>query len=298
MTTSPKPFVFVLMPFDPAFDDLFQLGIKAACEAAGAYCERLDDQIFQENMLNRIYNEIAKADIVIAEMTGRNPNVFYEVGYAHALGKRVVLMTKAVDDIPFDLQQYSHIIHGNRIGEVQKTLERHIRWYIDHPADNTPEALVDLQIYLAGRPLAAEHVIPVKRSALVVHRSRDGGPFALTRTFLRFDFTAHNSSTTRFQTLRFSAQLITTNRYGDFADANASEVKPTPSARLPNGKAAHRFPYPLVVEPGGSTSFSFALFPTNSEDDAWEDTAELRLLGDHPPIDKTFRFVVPKTEHH
>ena len=163
------------MPFDPAFDDLFQLGIKAACEAAGAYCERLDDQIFHENMLHRIYNEIAKADIVVAEMTGRNPNVFYEVGYAHALGKRVVLMTKAVDDIPFDLQQYSHIIHGNRIGEVQKTLERHIRWYIDHPNDKTPEALVDLQIYLAGQPLATEHVIPVNRSALVVHRSRDGG---------------------------------------------------------------------------------------------------------------------------
>jgi hypothetical protein len=298
MGTSPKPFVFVLMPFDRSFDDLFRLGIKAACEAAGAYCERLDDQIFQENMLDRIYNEIAKADIVVAEMTGRNANVFYEVGYAHALGKRVVPMTKAIDDIPFDLQHYSHIVHGNRIGDVRETLERHIRWYLSHPADHTPDALAEMQIYLDGQPLSSEHAIQVQRRALVTHRSRDGGPFVLTRTYLRFDFTAHNVSTTHFQTLRFSPQLITTNHYADFADANAPEIKPTPAARLPNEKAAHRFPSPVVVEPGGSTAFSFALFPGHDEHDASEDSAELRLLGDHPPIDRPFRFVAPKKERH
>jgi|688.fasta_scaffold354419_2 hypothetical protein len=283
------------MPFTPALDDLFQFGIKDACEAAGAYCERLDKQIFPENMLHRIYNQIAQADIIVAEMTGRNANVFYEVGYAHALGKRVVLTTEDVDDIPFDFQQYFHIIHGNRITEVRKTLEQHIRWYIDHPTDTTPEALADLQIYLAGQPLASEHVIPVKRSTHVVHRSRDGGPFVMTRTFLRFDFTAHNVSTTRFQTLRFSPQLITTRRYTFFADASASEIRPTPSAQLPNDMASHRFPSPVVVEPGGSATFSFALFPSNPENAAWEDRAELRLLGDHPPIDKPFRFSVAQS---
>jgi len=46
LDTRPKPFVFVLMPFDNAFTDVYQLGIKAACENAGAYAERLDEQIF------------------------------------------------------------------------------------------------------------------------------------------------------------------------------------------------------------------------------------------------------------
>ena len=89
--TSPKPFIFVLMPFSDEFDDVYKLGIKPACEKVGAYAERVDEQIFKETILQRIYNQIAKADIIISEMTGRNPNVFYETGYAHALGKNVIL---------------------------------------------------------------------------------------------------------------------------------------------------------------------------------------------------------------
>ncbi|HYG61069.1 MAG TPA: hypothetical protein VEL74_00690 [Thermoanaerobaculia bacterium] len=85
--TKPKSFVFVLMPFDESFDDVYEAGIKPACKDAGAYCERVDEQIFVESILARVYNQIAKADVIIAEMTGRNPNVFYEVGYAHALNK-------------------------------------------------------------------------------------------------------------------------------------------------------------------------------------------------------------------
>jgi len=83
--TTPKAFCFILMPFHEDFDDIYRLGIKDACTAAGAYCERVDEQTFHERILDRIYNQIAKADLVIADMTGRNPNVFYEVGYAHAL---------------------------------------------------------------------------------------------------------------------------------------------------------------------------------------------------------------------
>jgi len=90
-STTPKPFVFVLMPFDPSFEDIYNLGIKAACHDAGAYCERVDEQIFQDSVLERIYNQISKADIIVADMTGKNPNVFYEAGYAHALGKSTIL---------------------------------------------------------------------------------------------------------------------------------------------------------------------------------------------------------------
>src|SRR3954468_14612227 len=93
LSTRPKCFVFVLMPFDRKFDDVYQLGIKAACEEAGAYSMRVDEQIFHENILDRLYTQISKADLIVADMSGRNPNVFYEVGYAHALGKIVILLT-------------------------------------------------------------------------------------------------------------------------------------------------------------------------------------------------------------
>jgi nucleoside 2-deoxyribosyltransferase len=95
--TAPKAFVFVLMPFDQDFGDIYELGIKTACKEAGAYCERVDEQIFTDSILQRVYNQIAKADIVIADMTGKNPNVFYEVGYAHALGKTVILRKRPAE---------------------------------------------------------------------------------------------------------------------------------------------------------------------------------------------------------
>ena len=94
-------FAFVLMPFDKAFDDVYKLGIKETANQLGILAERVDEQIFQEGILERIYRQIDAADLIIADMSGQNPNVFYEVGYAHAKGKLCVLMTKDVDDIPF-----------------------------------------------------------------------------------------------------------------------------------------------------------------------------------------------------
>jgi nucleoside 2-deoxyribosyltransferase len=102
--TRPKKFVFILMPFSDAFDDIYKVGIKPACENAGAYCERIDEQIFTESILIRIFNEINKADLIVSDMTGRNPNVFYETGYAHALNKKVILLTQTADSMAWPLQ--------------------------------------------------------------------------------------------------------------------------------------------------------------------------------------------------
>lgn len=51
------------------FSELYKLGIKTACEKAGAYCERVDEQIFNESILAPIYNRIAKADIIVSDLT-------------------------------------------------------------------------------------------------------------------------------------------------------------------------------------------------------------------------------------
>lgn len=83
-----KKFIFVLMPFNVDFNDIYNLGIKAACDSDKVYCERVDEQIYEGSMLDRIYNQIQHADYIIADMSSKNPNVFYEVGYAHALQKR------------------------------------------------------------------------------------------------------------------------------------------------------------------------------------------------------------------
>jgi hypothetical protein len=127
-STKPKPFVFVLMPFDQNFNDTYKFGIKGAAEDAGAYAERVDEQIFVEGMLDRIFNQINKADVIVADMTGKNANVFYEVGYAHALNKVVLLITQSADDIPFDLKHRQHIVYAGKIDKLRSDLKKHISW--------------------------------------------------------------------------------------------------------------------------------------------------------------------------
>ena len=76
-----KLFAFVLMPFEPQFDDVYRLGIKAAAEELGMIATRVDEQVFhKEAILERIYNQIDAADFIIADLTGKNPNVLNRPG--------------------------------------------------------------------------------------------------------------------------------------------------------------------------------------------------------------------------
>lgn len=153
--TSPKPFVFVLMPFDRAFDDIYALGIKVAAKEIGAYAERVDEQQYAEGILERILNQINKADVIVADMTARNPNVFYEVGYAHAINKLVVLLTQNADDIPFDLKHRPHIVYGGKISDLRKKLKSRLRWAIDESGRRGVIEEQRIAVSLAGIDLAS-----------------------------------------------------------------------------------------------------------------------------------------------
>ncbi|MFD1196143.1 hypothetical protein ACFQ3C_15855 [Seohaeicola saemankumensis] len=126
--TEVKPFAFVLMPFSRDFDDIYQYGIKQVCSEIGIIAERVDEQFYSETMLERIYRQIENADFIIADMTGKNPNVFYEVGYAHAKNKLCALITQSSQDIPFDLQHHFHFIYDGNIGELRSQLMPRLSW--------------------------------------------------------------------------------------------------------------------------------------------------------------------------
>lgn len=123
-----KPFAFVLMPFEKKFDDIYKLGIKAVATELDVVAERVDEQTYSETILERIYRQIDAADFIIADMTGKNPNVFYEVGYAHAKGKLCTLLTQNADDIPFDLQHHRHLVYGGSIQTLVDQLQTEIAW--------------------------------------------------------------------------------------------------------------------------------------------------------------------------
>lgn len=197
--TAPKPFVFVLMPFSDEFHDIYELGIKAACQAAGAHCERVDEQVFDGTILERIYNQIAKADIIVSEMTGRNPNVFYETGYAHALNKRTIMLTKSVEDIPFDLKHYSHIVHEDKIANLKRILEDRIRWCIAHPLRSVESADRQTDVYVA------EHRHPGQGETLRVERQLEN--YFKNTIDVTVDIDIHNTSLHSLSASTFSAAV-------------------------------------------------------------------------------------------
>ncbi len=145
-----KPFVFVLMPFNDGFKDIYHLGIKKTAEEAGLRAERVDEQLYSESMLERIYQQINAADIIVADMTGQNSNVFYEVGYAHAKGKLCILLTQNASDIPFDLRQHRHIVYGGSIVNLQNALATNLQWAAEQVAASKTSGLTVKIQALAG----------------------------------------------------------------------------------------------------------------------------------------------------
>jgi len=123
-----KPFALVLMPFSSEFDDIYRLGIREAAKELDIVAERVDEQFYSETMIERIYRQIDAADFVIADMTGKNPNVFYEVGYAHAKGKLCTLLTQDAADIPFDLKHHRHLVYGGKISRLRELLSPELQW--------------------------------------------------------------------------------------------------------------------------------------------------------------------------
>ena len=99
-----RPVAFVIMPFSDAFNHVFNQLIRPALE--GYEVIRADSHLDQQNILQNIVEGIHRADLVIADVTGMNANVMYELGAAHALGKPTVMMSQSISGLPFDLRSY------------------------------------------------------------------------------------------------------------------------------------------------------------------------------------------------
>ena len=100
--------VSVMMPFKAGFNPVFST-LKSATEAMGLRCVRADDIWEDDAIIQDIVNVIARARVVICDCSGKNPNVFYEIGIAHSLGKDVILIAQSEADVPFDLRHLRHV---------------------------------------------------------------------------------------------------------------------------------------------------------------------------------------------
>lgn len=134
--------VFVAMPFDRNFDDVYLFGIKQAIEKNGRVSERVDQEFFSGDIIERMMLRIKDAELIVADISGNNPNVFYEIGLADGMGlthsktenktkKKIVFITQQ-DSVPFDIQTQNRIKYDRlNISELYEKLQKAIGNVLD-----------------------------------------------------------------------------------------------------------------------------------------------------------------------
>lgn len=95
--------VAVMMPFDAKFTSVYE-ALRGAAAEAGMRCQRADDIWKNEHILDDVLELIWTARVVVADVTDRDTNVFYETGIAHTIGRDVVLTAQSIEHVPFDLR--------------------------------------------------------------------------------------------------------------------------------------------------------------------------------------------------
>jgi len=126
-----------MQPFGGTLGGYYESIFKPAIEQAGLVAVRADAEIFGTGkIMDQIWRGIRAAKVLVAEMTTKNPNVFYELGLAHALEKPVVLVSSNQEDVPFDLRHIRVILYDQADPFWGQKL-------IDKIADNIKSAVRD-----------------------------------------------------------------------------------------------------------------------------------------------------------
>ena len=122
------PKVFVIMPFDDPFFEVYDF-LKKQFEEEFEF-SNAGDKDNQQNILKDIIQPIFEADIILADLTGLNPNVLYELGVAHSFNKKTIVITqKDLDNLPFDLKQYrakEYNTHFTKFAELVEYLRKNL----------------------------------------------------------------------------------------------------------------------------------------------------------------------------
>ena len=100
--------IAVMMPFEERFDPVYET-IKSACASQRFETLRVDEIYGPTLIMDDVFSTIAQSRLVICDLTGRNPNVLYETGIAHALNREVIMIVQNGQDVPFDLGQRRYV---------------------------------------------------------------------------------------------------------------------------------------------------------------------------------------------
>lgn len=124
---------FVIMPFSRHLTWVYKEIIKPACAQAGYSVERADELFHQRTVMRDVTEGILLSNVVIADLTDSNPNVFYELGIAHSLLRPVVIMTQDVASLPFDVKSHRVLVYNRSARTREQSIEL-LRTTLTHTA--------------------------------------------------------------------------------------------------------------------------------------------------------------------
>lgn len=143
-----KETCFVIMPFGSWFDNYFTEIYKPAIQNAGLEAKRADDIYRPSTIVQDIWTYTQESTIVLADLTGKNANVFYELGLAHSLAKPAILVTNSMEDVPFDLRALRVIEYNkndcNWGNTLREKIEKSIRETLASPLNSVLPAFLNI----------------------------------------------------------------------------------------------------------------------------------------------------------
>ena len=133
-----------MMPFADPINSYYETIYRPAVQAADLSPVRADDLFRPSAIVNDLWNMIQRSDVLLADLTTKNANVFYELGLAHAIGKPVVLVSETMLDVPFDLQQLRVILYDRQDpswgDRLRSTITNAILETLAEPIESVPHS--------------------------------------------------------------------------------------------------------------------------------------------------------------
>lgn len=138
---------FTIMPFGGFYDSYYAEIYAPAIIDCGLTPTRADDLFRSSSIVNDIWTYTKKAKIILADLTEKNPNVFYELGLAHAISKPAILLAQSMEDVPFDLRGLRIIIYDknhHNWGQLLKSkIKNAIKETLQSPSESIPTPFMD-----------------------------------------------------------------------------------------------------------------------------------------------------------
>jgi hypothetical protein len=180
---------FVLTPFKEPFDGYYATIIEPAITSANLEPKRGDSIFRPSPIMADVWQMIRDATVLLAVLTGKNPNVFYELGLAHAIGKAVILVSETLDDVPFDLQSLRIIKYEkddpNWGLKLRRSISAALEETVEEPVQAVPSMFLKkvksqapaesdlvarvgaIERKLASLPTSRTHIVSLSRDATV-----------------------------------------------------------------------------------------------------------------------------------